>query len=490
MTLRRWLLSFAIGLAVDAAASAQQQAAPRFRVLQSVSGSQGKEVQGRYIVDDPRNSFHLGVDKQVVVFFEWQGPAGLHRMEGVWRDPRGEAALSSILEQRAPHGRFGGFWTLLLSDRVAPGTWKLEVRVDDEAAGSHPIEILPSGTIATEGMPAQRRILSPGEIYERGQAALVSIEARDETDRLLSRGSGFVVGPEGVATTFHGIDGATSVLVTFRDGRRATTRDLLGWNRWQDWAVLKVPNDAPSLPRAQNPPVVGDRCFALDLAEDRTSLLVETGISGRSQRPEAGERLLLSLPVTGPAAGGPVLSERGEVVAIVGTNTQPGAISQSARPLSTALSVRTQHATPMSLVKLTREAATLADMTRLGEFLPPLTAGRHVFQGSFGRKFETKGAPTSLVDQGNEFHGRDGAIVLWLMWSPVTRLKTTYAIRFYDLDNKLLGESRPAKFEMDPGPYSYTYWPLDIARLPVGTFRVEAILGSEPAWRGFLTIKD
>ncbi len=486
------LFLLSINLALETVASLQQDVAPRFRIIQSVSGSKGSEIQGRFIVDDPRNTFRLDVDKQVVVFFEWQGPPGLHRMEGVWKNPQGNAALLSILEQRAPQGRFGGYWTLLLGERVQPGAWKLEVRIDGEAAGSHAIEIQSGSSIAPDGTPAVPRLLAPGEVYERAQASTVTIEARDETDRVLSRGTGFVVGPEAVLTTFHGIDGASSLVVTLRDGRKVTTRDLLGWNRWQDWAVLKAANEAPAIPRAKDGSAsVGDRCYVLDAAEDgATWVLVETGISGRSQRQQAGERLILSLPVTGPAAGGAVLNDRGEAVGIIGTNTVPGGLSATARPLSATLSLRTQTATPMSLVRLTREGATLAQLASLGEFLPPLTAARHVFQGSFGRKVDTKGTASSLVDQGSEFSKRDGTIILWLMWSPVGRLKTTYAIRFYDLDNKLLAESRPAKFDLEPGPYSYTYWPLDVARLPVGTFRVDALVGTEPAWRGVLIIKD
>ena len=85
---------------------------------------------------------------------------------------------------------------------------------------------------------------------------------------------------------------------------------------------------------------------------------------------------------------------------------------------------------------------------------------------------------------------RDRSIVLWVMWEPKERLKTTQVLRIFDLNNKLVGESRPGKLNLAPGPYSYTYWPLDISKLPAATYRVDVVIGAEPAWRGYLRISE
>src|SRR2546428_5552604 len=132
----------------------------------------------------------------------------------------------------------------------------------------------------------------------------------------------------------------------------------------------------------------------------------------------------------------------------------------------------------------------LADLAMAGEFLPLLTARRHVFQASFGRKVQAHGPMPSLMDQGREFSRRDGQIILWVMWDPKERLKTTLVLRVYDLNNKLVGETKPGKLDLARGPYSYTYWPLDISKFPPATYRVDIVIGTEPAWRGYLKVND
>lgn len=96
----------------------------------------------------------------------------------------------------------------------------------------------------------------------------------------------------------------------------------------------------------------------------------------------------------------------------------------------------------------------------------------------------------TLVDQGSDFSRREEQIILWVMWAPKQRLKTTTVLRIYDLDNRLLAQTKPSKLDLPPGPYSYTYWPLNVSRLPPATYRVDMLVGLEPGWRGYLRITD
>ena len=91
------------GLAV-AGAGAQPQgpaAAATFRVVRSVSGSRGAVEGTRFVVSDPRTVFNVPGDGQIIVYFEWQGPAGRHRMEGIWRDPSGKVATITNFDYEA-----------------------------------------------------------------------------------------------------------------------------------------------------------------------------------------------------------------------------------------------------------------------------------------------------------------------------------------------------------------------------------------------------
>src|SRR5690348_10614930 len=89
-------LTLAVPPGVAAAGQAAAAAAPVYKVIRSTSGSKG-HVQGpAYIVDDPRTVFRVPEDRTVIVHFEWEGPPGKHRMEGLWRNPDGK--ISTISE--------------------------------------------------------------------------------------------------------------------------------------------------------------------------------------------------------------------------------------------------------------------------------------------------------------------------------------------------------------------------------------------------------
>src|SRR6202030_1880612 len=118
-----------------------QPSAPRFRVLRSVSGSKGTPQGGRFVMDDPRSVFYAHQDKQVIVYFEWQGPRGHHKFEAFWKDPSGKLVIVSDFQYEATTNQFAGYWTMLLSEGATPGIWTLEARIDGESAGSHTFEV-------------------------------------------------------------------------------------------------------------------------------------------------------------------------------------------------------------------------------------------------------------------------------------------------------------------------------------------------------------
>lgn len=471
------------------AQSGTAQETPRFRLLRTLSGSKGQESGGRFVIDDPRTVFQIPDDKQVVIYFQWQGPAGQHHIEVSWRNPEGRVATTASLDQAAPQGRFGAYWSMPLSDKTTPGLWALEARVDGEPAGIHTIQVVSGPGLVT----VSRRFLNTGELYERAKTATAFVEKLNPQGDVVAKGSGFFLEDGVLLTTFHVIDGASGLLLTMQDGRRFETNVVVAWNRRQDWALLKTPPGAPTLSRApERSWLVGDRCFSLDTALGSSRVIGELSITGRTEGREGGERLILGGDISSDARGSPLLNEYGEVVGVAGVNAGPEPLTVGFRPgvrlISNALL-----AVPIELV--TRPAdrgkpALLADLVSSGEFLPLLTASRHVFQASFGRKVETKGPVPSLIDEGTEFSRRDDQVILWVMWEPKKRLKTFALLRVYDLSNKLVTESKPLKMDLPAGPYSYTYWGLKVTNFQPMTYRVDLVIGNEPGWRGYVRIVD
>ncbi len=92
-----------------------------FRVVRSVSGTKILEQGGRYAVEDPRTVFHTPEDKQVIVYFTWEGPAGPHHFEGLWKKPDGRVAMTSEFDYKPDQPRFGGYFKMLLGDTPTTG---------------------------------------------------------------------------------------------------------------------------------------------------------------------------------------------------------------------------------------------------------------------------------------------------------------------------------------------------------------------------------
>jgi hypothetical protein len=116
-------------------------AEPRFRLIRSVSGTKGSQKGNQYFIEDPRTVFYLPEDKQIIVYFEWEGPLGPHHLEGLWKSPEGKVVVISDFDYESKQKRFAGFWTLPLSETMSPGVWALEAHVDGEVTGSHNFQI-------------------------------------------------------------------------------------------------------------------------------------------------------------------------------------------------------------------------------------------------------------------------------------------------------------------------------------------------------------
>ena len=216
----------------------------KFHVIRSVSGSEGVQQGGSYVIRDPRTVFYVPQDQKVIVYFEWEGPQGPHHFEGIWKSPDGKTTSISNFDYEAKQGKFGGYWEMLIAASTQTGMWGLEARVDGEVTGKHSFQILAGA--APESKEPKRYILTSAELYEHANAATVTIASVNSAGVTINRGSGFFVDQNRVMTAFQVIDGAAKVRVTLPDGRAIETQEVAAWNRRQDVALLKLPVDSTS----------------------------------------------------------------------------------------------------------------------------------------------------------------------------------------------------------------------------------------------------
>src|SRR3989442_6612913 len=275
-------------------AAAAQASGSAYRALRSVSGSNGHEETGRYVMDDARSVFVAGKDAKVIVYFEWEGPVGPHHFEGLWKSPEGRIVLISDFRYEATKPRFSGYWSMLLSDATPPGEWAIDARIDGEFAGTHSFVITSSGTPPPAPPPARQPLSTPA-LYKQALDASVFVEKLATDGSVLDRSSGVWIGEGRVLTAFEAIDGATTLRLVLPDGSQRSTDQVLGWSRWQDWAVVSGPGaPRPFLKRgAASSPNVGDHCVFLEM-DSSGAQLADGTIIGKTSPARAGERLLLT----------------------------------------------------------------------------------------------------------------------------------------------------------------------------------------------------
>jgi S1-C subfamily serine protease len=474
-------------------------AEPGFRLVRSVSGTKLLEQGGRHGVEDPRAVFYAPDDKQIIVYFTWEGTVGSHHFEGLWKNPAGKVVMTSDFDYKPDQPRFGGYFKMIPGDAPPAGIWTLEARIDGESAGSHNFQLIiaprPDNAITTP----PRRFLSPAEIYSRAAAASVLIENINQKGTRRNVGSGFFIGPGRLLTAFQVIDDATRVRIVGPQGRMMEATEVLSWNRRQDWLILKVTIDN-AVPLARAPVdswAIGDRGYFLDVPAEGNRVLVETSLIGKQSLGSAGDRLNVADTVNRRAVGSPVLNEYGEVIGLVGGSLIPGAafledLAFGARSNSLGIASRGTLAVPISLVDESSSSSTTIDgLLKEGQFMPALVSTQSVLNGTLARAVNKKSDPPQPIDEKIEFSRANSQGVLLLTWLPKEKRKGQPSLRLYDLDNRLISETlNKKKITVTPNKLSYSLWDLNLAALPSGIYRFDVLLDGDFVWRTFFRMVE
>jgi len=477
-------------------AGGAQAAEPRFRLVRSVSGSKVVDNGGRYAIDDPRSVFYVPGDKEIDVYFTWEGPAGTHHFEGLWKKPDGKVTMISDFDYTAEQTRFGGYFRMLLGETPATGMWALDARIDGESAGTHTFQIVASARPDTP-VPS-RRFLIPAEIYKRAATASVFIENLNQPGERRSLSSGFFIGPDRLVTAFQAVDGASKVRIVTPDGRRVDANEVIDWNRRQDWIILKV--DAGHLstmqPAAAGSWAVGDRVYVLDVPAEGNRVLIETSIVGKQSLSGGGERLSIGDNLSRRAQGSPLLNEYGELIGLIGGSLIPGSAfveDQVYGARSLAGTSRGTVVLPISLVvpATSGHPTTIENLAGSGQFMPPLKGNEDVLSGVLSRNLNRKMDPPQPLEERSEFSRQDARAMVLVTWLPKQKRKGIPSLHLYTLDNNLLNKSPGTKkISVNPQKLSYSAWEVPLLNLPPGVYRVDVLLDADTVWRTFFRIVD
>jgi len=476
----------------------QADARTTVRLIRSTAGTKGRVVGSRYAIDDPRTTFGPE-DRQIVVFFEWEGTAGAHQCQASWKDPSGKVVLVSPLEVRAQGRRFGAYWTLTLPESPALGLWVVVAEVDGQAAGTHAIQIQ---NTAPAGVPgASRRLLDSAEIYKRASAATATVESVLPSGEVLRRGSGFFLDERLLVTAFQVIDGASAARITLADGRTFTTDAVAARDRRQDWIVLQTPAiDAPRLPVEQPQRwEVGDHASYVETHGDGSRILAEATIVGVNVYGKAGRRInLRGLPRLS-AAGAPLVSDYGEIIGVLGGTLSRGTgpmegLAFAARQRLEDLTLPDALAVPVALIpsRARLEAPVrFADLDAQGEFVPVFGRSPSLVSATLAHGIEKKNGVPMAVDQTAVFGRQDPHIVVFTTWQPKADIVGTSTLRLYDEDNRLVFARQPSAFKLKRGVYAVGTWGVPLGpTLEAGNYRVDLQVNGEVVARLFFRFAE
>lgn len=488
------------------AAGGVAPAEPTIHLIRSICGGNGEQKGDRFVMEDPRSMFYLPEDKQVMVYFEWEGPIGQHHFEGFWKNPEGKSVVFSDFSYEAKEKRFAGYWTLPLTESMAPGVWAMEAHVDGELAGTINFQI----TVATRPpLPQERPVLSPAEIYKKLLPSVVSIEKLNVQHQRISLGSGFAVGENRIATTFRNVDGARTIRVTSANGAEDEISGLLAWNRREDWAILfsPIPLSAALVAAKPDSWQIGDTCYSLDSPQEGMRTILSANISGTSKFPEVGQRISLSFQLSPRASGSPVVNEYGDVIGMAASASlipglgsldilSRGEFPQYPSNLSgqgLTPGFGGQLAIPAAEVMRPQSASTVtsfAEMARSGQFLPDMVKDDALLVAALGRSLDRTGPSWSIKDERFDYQRRDTTLSALVTWHAGTKLKSLASFNVYDLDNKPVDTSGPTKVNLSKGQLAYSWWTLNIAKLTPGIYRLDLVKDSAPIWRTFFRITE
>jgi hypothetical protein len=201
---------------------------------------------------------------------------------------------------------------------------------------------------------------------------------------------------------------------------------------------------------------VGDRCYFLEVSAPGSQIIVTTSVAGKNTIPDNGARINLAAGPSAAGLGGALLDEYGELIGVTGGTLVPGASTlESVRSgvpasmlLPSALSGSAM-ATPISEVQLpdaTAKTTPLEELAQTGQFIPPVVHRDDILYGTVTKDVRRpKESGRATIQEKSEFSRAGGDAAIFLNFAPRQTLKDTAIVAVYDLDNKLVVQTPPAK---------------------------------------------
>jgi hypothetical protein len=199
----------------------------------------------------------------------------------------------------------------------------------------------------------QPKVLSSVDVFKTVSPAVFYIEMFNYKGEKYGSASGFFVAADGTAyTNYHVIDGATSAKITMADGKTYTDIKVIGFDRFNDIAILKV-GGAASFPYValgdSDNLQSGEKVYAIGNPEGLKNTISDGMVSNTALHPYTdstyADRSVIqtSAPISHGSSGGVLVNEYAEVIGITSGGMVDGQNLNWAVPINIAknLALRT-----------------------------------------------------------------------------------------------------------------------------------------------------
>ncbi len=129
-------------------------------------------------------------------------------------------------------------------------------------------------------------------------------------------GSGFFIGNGLVVTNYHVIEGTNKIVVKTKDNKEYVVKEIEGYNKAIDLAILKVDSENPYLIISQDGPSAGEDVYALGSPLGLTGTITGGMVTTASRVIDEVNYIQIDAPVSQGNSGGPLVNTFGEVLGV------------------------------------------------------------------------------------------------------------------------------------------------------------------------------
>ena len=175
--------------------------------------------------------------------------------------------------------------------------------------------------------------LTGEEIYTKISPSTVEVYA--ESDFVSSLGTGFYINDSGtVVTNYHVIQDCSSAYVTTSDGGTYEVKNLLGYSKELDIALLETTKSNSTAVETCTSVTTGETVYVLGSSLGLTGTFSEGLVSTAERTVDDAPYIQISAPISPGNSGGPVVNSMGQVIGIASAGFEEGQNLNLALPIS------------------------------------------------------------------------------------------------------------------------------------------------------------